>query len=98
MPGRLHQQPADMSVPGLGDRARSREEPDEYSEGTSPTNEPIVLPVNRSQSPISTANANAVRVLTPRRHDTLPTIGVNSLSLAMASIARTRCALRACIS
>ena len=41
----------------------AREEPDEYSDGVSPTNEPIVLPVNRFQSPISTANANPVKVL-----------------------------------
>ena len=53
----------------------ARDEPDEYSEGTNPTNEPIVLPVNRFQSPISTANANPVKVLTPRRQDTLRTIG-----------------------
>lgn len=31
------------------------ERPEENSEGTRPTKEPIVLPVNRSQSPISTA-------------------------------------------
>jgi hypothetical protein len=47
-----------------------REVPEECSEGTRPTNEPIELPVNRCQSPTSTARANPVRVLTPRRHPT----------------------------
>jgi hypothetical protein len=53
------------------------EAPEEYSEGTSPTKEPIVFPVNRCQSPISTASANPVRVDTPRRQPSLVTIGVN---------------------
>ena len=40
----------------------TREDPEEYSDGTSPTKEPMELPVNRCQSPISTARANAVSV------------------------------------
>ncbi len=59
-------------------------------------NEPIVLPVNRFQSPISTANANPVKVPTPRRQDTRRTTGVNSLSAAMSSIAESRPQGRAC--
>ena len=55
--------------------------------GTRPTKEPMVLPVNRCQSPISTASANPVRVLTPRRQPSRCTIGVNSLSAAIAAIA-----------
>ena len=39
--------------------------PEEYSEGTSPTNEPIV-PVNRSQSRSRPASAKVIRLLTPR--------------------------------
>ena len=38
-----------------------------------------MLPVNRSQSPISTASANPVRVQTPRRHPSRRTTAVNSL-------------------
>ena len=41
--------------------------PEEFSLGTRPTKEPIVDPVNRCQSPISTANANPVNVEIPRR-------------------------------
>ena len=73
-----------------------RVEPDEDSEGTSPMNAPIVLPVNRFQSPISTANANAVNVPTPRRQDNLRTTGVNSQSAAMPSIAESRPRRLAC--
>lgn len=36
----------------------TRDCPEEYSEGTSPTKEPIVLPVKRCQSPISTARSS----------------------------------------
>ena len=36
-------------------------------------------PVNRSQSPISTAKPNAVSVETPRRQPSRRTTGVNSL-------------------
>ena len=44
-----------------------RDCPDEFSDGTSPTNEPIEFPVNLAQSPISTARPNPVRVEIPRR-------------------------------
>ena len=40
MPSGLHQQPAHVGVPGLGDRPSARVEPVECSEGTNPTNEP----------------------------------------------------------
>src|SRR5665647_3755747 len=55
----------------------TREAPEEYSVGTRPTNEPMVLPVNRCQSPISTARANDVNVDTPRRQLNRRTTGVN---------------------
>ena len=54
--------------------------------GTRPTKEPMELPVNRCQSPISTANANPVRVPIPRRQPSLRTSGVNSQSAAICSI------------
>ena len=63
--------------------------------GTSPTNEPMVLPVNRCQSPISTASASPVRSPTPRRHPSRRTSGVNSLSAAIAAIAASSRSRRA---
>ena len=42
--------------------------PEELSLGTKPTKDPIVDPLNRCQSPISTASPNPVRVEIPRRH------------------------------
>jgi hypothetical protein len=71
-----------------------REEPEEYSLGTSPTKEPMVLPVNRCQSPISAAVANAVSVEIPRRHHSRCTTGVNSESAAIVSICASRRARR----
>lgn len=63
-PGRLDQQLPQVGVPGLGDRApRTLDWPEESSDGTSPMKEPMVLPVNRSQSPTSPVNANPVNVL-----------------------------------
>ena len=53
-----------------------RDCPEEYSDGTRPTKEPLVLPVKRFQSPISTANANPVSAETPRRQPSRLTIGV----------------------
>src|SRR5699024_9173895 len=63
------------------------EAPEEYSLGTSPTKAPMVLPVNRLQSPISTANASPVRSLMPRRQPRRRTNGVNSESAAIAAVA-----------
>ena len=58
--------------------------------GTSPMKEPMVLPVSRSQSPTSTANANPVRVPIPRRQPSRWTIGENSQSAAIWAIAASR--------
>jgi hypothetical protein len=44
-----------------------RDWPEEDSVGTSPTNAPMVAPVNLCQSPISTASAKPVSVEMPRR-------------------------------
>jgi hypothetical protein len=55
----------------------------------------MVLPVNRCQSPISTASASAVGLLTPRRQLSRRTIGVNSLSAAIAVIASSSRSRRA---
>ncbi len=66
VPGGFDEQPAGVTVAGLGDRPLDAGLlPEEYSVGVRPTNAPMVLPVNRCQSPISTASANPVRVLTP---------------------------------
>ena len=50
----------------------------------------MVRPVNRCQSPISTANPNAVNVATPRMQPSRCTTGVNSLSAANLVIASSR--------
>ena len=50
----------------------------------------MVRPVNRCQSPISTASPNAVNVATPRMQPNRCTTGVNSLSAAIAVIASSR--------
>src|SRR5665647_2563910 len=65
----------------------TREAPEEYSVGTRPTNEPMVLPVNRCQSPISMARANDVNVDTPRRQLNRRTTGVNSRPAAITAMA-----------
>lgn len=49
--------------------------------------EPMVLPVKRCQSPICTASANPVRLLTPLRHPRRRTPRVNSLLAAIVEIA-----------
>jgi hypothetical protein len=51
--------------------------------GTRPRYAPIERPSRRCQSPISTANPNAVNVDTPRRHPSRVTTGVNMLSPAI---------------
>jgi len=61
--------------------------PEERSVGTSPRNAPMVLPVNRVQSPTSTASPNAVNVDTPRRHHSRDTIGAQAGSAASSTIA-----------
>ena len=79
VPGGLDQQPARVGVAGLGDRPlRPGAARRSTRLGTRPTKEPMVLPVNRCQSPISTASANPVSVLTPRRQPSRRTSGVNS--------------------
>ena len=84
VPGRLDQQPAGVGVAGLGDRALRPGSPRRSAPmGTSPRKEPMVAPVNRCQSPISTASANPVSVETPRRQPSRRTTGVNSLSAAI---------------
>ena len=57
----------------------------------------MVLPVNRVQSPISTASANPVNVAMPRRHPNLQTTAVNSESAAIAVIAPSRASRRALV-
>ena len=59
----------------------------ECPDGVNPRNEPMLLPVNRCQSPISTARPNPVNVATPRKHPNRATIGAQVGSAAMARIA-----------
>jgi hypothetical protein len=67
-----------------------RRSPLEFSVGTRPRYAPMLEPVNRSQSPISTARANAVSVDTPRRHCSRVTTGAHSGSCAISVIALSR--------
>ena len=55
----------------------------------------MLAPVNRSQSPISTARANPVKVAMPRRHASRRITAVNSLSSASAVIFSSSRARRA---
>jgi hypothetical protein len=47
---------------------------------------PKLRPLNRCQSPISTANPNAVNIATPRTQYSRRTTGVKLLAAAMAQI------------
>lgn len=51
------------------------EAPEEFSEGTRPSYAPMVLPVKRVQSPISTAKPKAVSTEIPRKHINARTTG-----------------------
>ena len=55
----------------------------------------MLAPVNRSQSPISTASAKPVSVAMPRRHASRRVSAVNSLSAASAVIFSSSRARRA---
>ena len=61
-----------------------------FAKGIRRAPKPMVLPVNRVQSPISTARANAVSVPMPRRQPRRRTSAVNSQSVAAASMAVSR--------
>ena len=54
-------------------------------------------PVNRCQSPISTASPNAVNVATPRRQPSRVTTGVYALSAAISVIAASSRSRRAMV-
>ena len=58
----------------------------------------MLEPVNRCQSPISTANPNPVRVDTPRRQHNRRTTGVYSLWKAISVIAASSRSRRAAVS
>ena len=74
--GGLDQQPAGVVLPVLVIEPWERDWPEEDSVGTSPTNAPMVAPVNLCQSPISTASAKPVSVEMPRRQPSRRTTGV----------------------
>lgn len=97
MPGGLDQQPAGMTVAGLGDRAerarlaRGVLRGDQANEGADRvTGEPAL-------SPISTARANPVNVEIPRRQPSLRTTSVYWLFSAMAVMRSSRRSRRAVI-
>jgi len=71
--------------------------PEECSDGVKPRNEPMLLPVNRCQSPISTARPNPVNVQTPRRQPSLATTGDHAGSAAMVRIALSNQSRRASV-
>jgi len=75
-----------------------RDWPEECSLGTNPTNAPIVDPVNRVQSPISTANPNPVRTEIPRRHPSRRVTAVKLLSPAITVIASSNRSRRSVVS
>ena len=75
VPGGLDQQAAGMGVAGLGDPALGSGTAEECSEGIRPIYAPIVDPVKRVQSPISTAKPKAVSTEIPRRHIRAETTG-----------------------
>jgi hypothetical protein len=56
VPGSFDQEPADMVLLVLVIDPCTRDVPEECSDGTSPTKAPMLLPVNRCQSPLLTAS------------------------------------------
>jgi hypothetical protein len=72
--------------------------PLECSVGTRPRNAPILEPVNRVQSPTSTANPNAVNVDTPRRHCSRVTTADQAGSAAICAIVLSRKSRRSAVS
>ena len=86
MPGGLDQQPAGVAVTGLGDRSLRSGVAGGRLGGHQPEVGADARPVNRCQSPISTANPNAVNVATPRTQHSRRTTGVKLLAAAMAVI------------
>ncbi len=56
----------------------------------------MLAPLNRSQSPMLTANANAVRVEMPREHANRCILAVNSLSSASVVIFSSGRSRRGC--
>ena len=65
----------------------TREDPEEYSLGTRPTKEPMVLPVNRCQSPISTARSEDGQGADATQTSSRCTMSVNWQSAAISPIA-----------
>jgi hypothetical protein len=98
VPGRLDQQAAGVGVPGLGDPARGPGGARGVLRGTSPRYAPIVLPLKRFQSPISTASPTAVSTEIPRRHIRACTTGAYRSVAAMAVILESSRFLRSSVS
>ena len=76
VPGGLHQQPTGVAVAGLGDRSLGSGLARGVLGRHNPQKAPMVAPVNRCQSPISTASPNPVNVEMPRRQPSRRTTGV----------------------
>lgn len=87
VPGCVNQQPPAWVLPVLVIGLRTLLVPEECSQGTSPTKAPMVLPVKRCQSPISTASPKPVSVEIPRKHPSQWTTSVNWDSVAIWVIA-----------
>jgi hypothetical protein len=75
VPGGLDRQTAGMGVTGLGDPALGPGSAGGMLHGTRPRYAPIVEPVKRLQSPISTARPKAVSTEIPRKHISAWTTG-----------------------
>jgi hypothetical protein len=98
VPRSLHQQAAGVGVDGLGDPAWDREAPEECSDGTRPRYAPMVLPVKRFQSLISTARPRAVSTEIPRKHIRAWTTGAYRSVAAKAVIFVSSRSLRSTVS
>ena len=97
MPGSLHQVPTSMVLPVLGIDPCTREGPDECSDGTKPTNDPMVkagesIPVTDFHGPREPGQGGHPSQTTHPADG-----GTNSLSAAISSIAVLRRRRRDCI-
>ena len=87
MPCGLDQESTHVSVAGLGDRAQAAATAGGVLGRHQARYAPMLAPVNRCQSPISTASAKPVSVEIPRRQASRRVMSVNSESAAIAAMA-----------
>jgi hypothetical protein len=84
-----------MGVAGLGDRPLAAAATTGLLAGHQAQPGPIVAPVNRCQSPISTASPNPVSTPTPRRQPSRATTGAQGGVAANSPMAASRRSRRA---